>query len=411
MKRYLLSFLFIIFSAALAFAAPVDPYAHLLDFENSDKDFFEKIAKGEKATYTICIDKTEDGKNVIDENRARIIFLDSLNNWKSWTNYYINKHPKKEDFTDIIDIIDIKDNLEEGSCLIKENGSVEFNADLGILFTNMHDQNNRAVGGHYYKSTIHIFVNNNFNNTERMIISLTHELGHAFGLADQYPGATYKGSFIYNSKVMRPSIMDKSKRVTCDDIDGLITSIYRILNKEKKFESFCQDGIFIKNGKGISKSYKPLFVEENYEYFDADIKVSYDIDLSDDSYILDITLKNFSPSEKSREIIQNMWFNVNDLKNWNKIQIQIHGKVLKEDPDQKLKTRYTSIGGYMRTPTGLWTLVMYDENGEPIQNLSIDYLISNNVQIPIINYSPNSGFGEKEKLHNSLTQKITNSLN
>ena len=237
---------------------------------------------------------------------------------------------------------------------------------------------------------------------------MTHELGHAFGLADQYSGQICKGSFLYNSKVKRPSIMDKSKKVTCDDVDGFITSIDRTLNKEREFYSLCSDGVFIKNGQAVIKDYETYNFKENYEYFDAEVKVSYDTHWKD-SYIVDMTLTNFILSDEGLNLIHDMGFDIPNLKTLKNVVVKIHG----------LTTDAVDLDKRFRDTVGLWTFVLYIEKGlqlHPKQVITVDYYgkdetpvltyldtnnsiwLSKDVIIPIINYFPYKGYGQKEQL-------------
>ena len=234
---------------------------------------------------------------------------------------------------------------------------------------------------------------------------MTHELGHAFGLADQYSGQRYKGSFLYNSKVTRPSIMEHSEEITCDDIDGFITSIDRFLGKNREeFESFCSDGIFIKDGKSVIKPGQIFTFTENYEYFDAEIKIFYNTD-SDNYYIMDMTLVNFIPLEKTLELVQNMGFYSSSVDTLNNMQIKIHGKVFENTSETNYDQGKTTFRRDIfptvphfnkpRTPEGLWTLVMYEADNEkitPLQEININY-----------DESPNTFILTYLDTHNTLT--------
>ncbi len=410
MKKYIISLLFI-FSVLLSHAAPLD-YAHILIYDDVEKYFLDKFVSGKETTYTICIEEYSNGKQLKEET-AKEIFLDSLDNWLDTTKYYISETNREEEFKDISQILDNKKNLKQIPCSFSEDGEIRLDSDLTIVY--------KLDASEYCGNAVACFLvlpstlvvstvsNTNIKNYKKYV---THEIGHAFGLADQYSGAMYDGSFLYNSKVKRPSIMDDNRKVTCDDVDGFITSIDRILGKEREFYSLCSDGLFIKNGQAVIPEIETYNLKENYEHFDADIVISYDTEF-ENAYILDMTLKNFILNQEGLNLIQDMGFDVNDLKTLKHSQVKIHGtalEVITEENDDTL---------YIRTPIGLWTAVLYKKKGfqsEPKQVITKEYfsledlptityldtnssaLIFSDIKIPLINFLSNTGSGEKEKL-------------
>ena len=270
MKKFYL-FLFLIFSTVLAYAAP-EPYAHLDIFETFDKTFIQHIINEEEATYTICTDKTKEGQYIVEEDWAKEIFFTSLNNWKQRVSYYINKNRKQQGkFDEILNILNREHKIKQIPCNFNEDGSIDKQADLLLHFkVPIVDKYCGANIACYvnWEGAIIIKIVDRLNDND-YIQTVSHELGHAFGLADQYSGATIKSSFLYSSKIRRPSIMNKSQYITCDDADGLITVIDRLKNNDKhrEFHSLCKDGIFIKDGQRITKQNKPYQFKENYLYF------------------------------------------------------------------------------------------------------------------------------------------------
>lgn len=87
-----------------------------------------------------------------------------------------------------------------------------------------------------------------FNDSTVSLI--LHELGHAFGLADQYKNGRWNSDILYSSISPRVSVMSADSHfITCDDMDGIISLFYRAKKQDKSFKSFCKDGLTIKNGK------------------------------------------------------------------------------------------------------------------------------------------------------------------
>ena len=417
MRKYLLSFLFITFTAVLVYAAP-DPYAHLDIFEIVDKTFFQHIIDDEEATYTICIDKTKDGQDIVEEDWAKEIFFTSLNNWEQRVTHYINKNRRqKGKFDDILNILNKEHKIKQIHCNFNEDDSIDKQADLLLHFK-------VPIVDKYCGANIACYLNGEgsiiikiFDRSEDndYIQAVSHELGHAFGLADQYSGATIKGSFLYNSKIRRPSIMNKSKYITCDDADGLITVIDRLKGNasHREFYSLCKDGIFIKDGQRITKQTKPYKFKDNYLYFDSEVEISNE-GSAPDAFVMDIMLDNFILSPTGTDLLKHMGFKRRyDYDVLRNIQVKIHGSVI------EMPSQFEDIN-YRKTPIGLWTLVLYVKKGskyypnemitkeifpgEEDESTYTDFVKddtfphSDKIIIPLVGYIPPNGNGMKEMI-------------
>lgn len=82
-----------------------------------------------------------------------------------------------------------------------------------------------------------------------ILYALQHELGHAFGLADQRPSADH-GDLLLGTVQPRSGIMDNfTTYLSCDDADGIVILLQQTMNlKHLRFTSFCQDGIAFAGG-------------------------------------------------------------------------------------------------------------------------------------------------------------------
>lgn len=410
MKKYIFS-LFIIFVSVFAFAT-TDNYAHLDIYESMDKSFLEHFVYGRKITYQVCtypfIEENE-------ENHAK--FLKALNIWLNTTEDYIKARKNGEkDFKDILRILKNIKNLKRVPCkydIVNNNLALEIGNDLNVLFA-LRSEYDQELGSynHKYKS---ISVNK-YTEDEDYIYAIKdmpiilHELGHAFGLADRYLGAIHDGSYIYTSLALRPSVMMDystiSDKITCDDVDGFITSIDRIRDKKRTFKSFCNDDIVLVNGTaqkikpGYVYSYKEGFSYENANY-DANIIVTYDKDsVRRKSYTLDVILENFEQAPGSINFIESLGFDTKNLDLSKEIKIRIHA------PVREMKNGY-------RFATGLTTLFL-TVNGKQEQAVIINYGSDDNeymrffydsyiikeikgpIQLPIMHYSPDYQHGEIE---------------
>lgn len=80
---------------------------------------------------------------------------------------------------------------------------------------------------------------------------ITHEFGHAFGLADEYDDDdrdAYYSTTKHGEGLMRYSYGNMS----CDEVDGMITLLDRFSNTKRDFVSFCDKNISFKNGHEVS---------------------------------------------------------------------------------------------------------------------------------------------------------------
>lgn len=74
-----------------------------------------------------------------------------------------------------------------------------------------------------------------------------HELGHAFGLGDEYRPDTRPNE--YSSQQAGQGIMQRLyNRISCDEINGMITLLDRLNQQERTFRSFCPNRSIIVNG-------------------------------------------------------------------------------------------------------------------------------------------------------------------
>ncbi len=407
MKKFYLSLL-LIFSAVLAYSAP-EPYAHLGMYESMDKTFLKHFVYGDKTTYQVCTYPLgiEEEKEENETNHTN--FLNALNIWLNTTENYIRTRENGEnEFKDILKILENIKNLKRLPCeydTIDGNLALVLNSDLNVLFA-FHNEDQQEIG--YYNFSHKSMVINKYMEDEDSIYRIPdmpiilHEMGHIFGLADRYEGALYKGSFIYNSLSIRPSVMMDyntiTEEITCDDVDGFITSVDRIRNKKRTFKSFCNDGIVLVNGKAKKLKSKYTYnYKETFSYnkanYEADINVIFDKkSASQKTYIMDITLQNFEKAPGTIDLLNSLGFNTSDLDLAQDIKANIHAPI-KEN-----------IDGF-REPIGLTTLtltvnnkrkqivsVFYNKRNDSYIRTSLDpyktEIILKSIDLPIMHYAP-----------------------
>lgn len=414
MRRYILYILFVLFLFCTAVAFAVDPYAHNVAFPDLKHKFFSNFANGKEATYAICI-----APDVTDETvltKAEDIVETAVENWLAQTTFFTRISLPSVERNEILTVLNNKKNIKEIPCTyFDKNKDSSIGPDLTIIFKKdvAEDCHTNTVAC-YNASLDTIFFSDKISTAWYYDLLLgrqnaynkimTHEMGHVFGLADQYEGTSYKGSYIYNSGIKRPSVMDYSSYVTCDDVDGFITTIDRIREKKRTFRSVCEDGIIIENGKAktLTVGAERVF-NEKLKYFDTEMIISYtDESLNDNTYLLDLTVYNFDKTDKDAGIyyLQQMGFYIDDADLVPNAKVKIHASF----KERILPTTRTDIEELYVKINGLITSVLMIGD-EEVQVLTWDSRLKeenytrkiegsdeikkfDNVMLPLINYYP-----------------------
>lgn len=401
MKKYILNFLFI-FCTVSIFAAP-EPYAHLGKYENIDQTFFKHFVYGEETTYQVCTFPLEEE----NENNHKQ-FLNALNIWLNTTENYIRARKNGEkDFKDILKILKNVKNLKRLPCEYKRVNdylTIQLNSDLNVLF-GFHVKDEFGS----YNPECNSMLINKYVDAKDAIYGIDdlpvilHELGHVFGLADRYEGAIHTGSFIYNSLSIRPSIMMNyvmtTEKITCDDVDGFITSIDRLRRKPRTFKSFCNDDIILYNSTakkikpGYVYNYKEGFSFDNANY-EADINVIYHKKSAyEKNYILDITLKNFERVSGTINLLKSLGFDTKDLDYLTQdIEVRIHAPVQETREGHKLPNGLTNIFLIVDGKQKQAVIINYGEREDEYLRFFYDSYMIKKVKgyiiLPIMHYNP-----------------------
>lgn len=86
------------------------------------------------------------------------------------------------------------------------------------------------------------------------LATVTHEMGHAFGLADEYTGLS--ADPLYKTAAPVPGIMKRLyDPLGCSEVDGMITLLDRYTHTARTFASFCGDGVtFVSGVQKVAKN-------------------------------------------------------------------------------------------------------------------------------------------------------------
>jgi len=101
-------------------------------------------------------------------------------------------------------------------------------------------------------------------DTDNLIVSLAHELGHTLGIADVlYAKDTQAENLGYFTT---DTIMTNLPGFTCDDADGIVAILYMALKKPKTFYSFCGTRFF-ENGQAQSLNLLERTFDKDYKKY------------------------------------------------------------------------------------------------------------------------------------------------
>lgn len=86
------------------------------------------------------------------------------------------------------------------------------------------------------------------------LAAVTHEMGHAFGLADEYTGLSVDP--LYKTAAPVSGIMKRLyDPLGCSEVDGMITLLDRYTHTPRTFTSFCGDGVtFVSGVQKVAKN-------------------------------------------------------------------------------------------------------------------------------------------------------------
>ncbi|WP_428898197.1 hypothetical protein [Parelusimicrobium proximum] len=412
MRKIILSLSAIVLSSAL-FAAP---FGHSIDFEErADGLLLSKVIKqagGLQAPISYCVYISEDNKHITEEQADRYIKLGI----KTWTNYaaaFIKHHAREHEFKEVYNILSHEVKMQKlPAC--KSNiyvdklnlGLAETDAEADISFFFLGDKVKKhicptgdACYGHKPAPVIFIGDQEHISNTgvvktietlspqnvpnlpeilaayDRIIPNketikrsnyffergekdylsiITHELGHAMGLGDQYAKGIDNSSYIYRSLNRRMAAMAEADFITCDDIDGVVSAVYRYIRKDKTFKSLCNDNMEIVNSSFIlPDNSDTMIIPVNTPDYQREILITYEKDFFiSKTYTVKTTSDSFS-----RQGRENLFKS-----------LDFHGyEVSQKDILDNDEASFSSKGKYKETregriPIGKWTNTIWLKN-------------------------------------------------
>ncbi len=232
----LLSFLFISCSAFCA------TWGLLSEVEDKPKTlyFIDRYAQNKVITY--CID------DYFSKALSSTVVEEAFNSWPAAAVKAIKESGRDAEFKDIEPILSRKVRLQQVPCGKLDKGAAEgysffktdkrtekSKEDIRILFLSSADIST-FCGDKYGPGCFQSGVRGDdgeavlpalmaLSVSDRSSDILKHEIGHAFGLSDQYFSARINSNPKYGTTKIYPSIMDENTDITCDDAEGFINSL------------------------------------------------------------------------------------------------------------------------------------------------------------------------------------------
>ena len=144
------------------------------------------------------------------------IFKNSIRKWPAETLRFIQQSGRAQEFRDIIPFLQ--------SPLPMERSSTPEDADVYFVITQEHACGDAVACFKRPEENPYAAVVVVAEQRDDLKTLSLHEIGHYFGLADQYETANHAPHPEYSSDVnqQEKSVMDENAELTCDDADGFI---------------------------------------------------------------------------------------------------------------------------------------------------------------------------------------------
>jgi len=205
------------------------PWGVLEEAVNGRSYGVDKLLANETIYYTVSADITP------QEEKS---FVNGFHMWTKGTLRAIEQVGRADEFKDIVPI------LQRGVRVVKTDSA---HADITLFVDVNHKFCGENANGCFQPDTNKIAIAG--NHRDGFAPTITHEIGHYYGLGDQYNGARNNSSSIYASgknyaegSLMQGSYTTNGK-LTCDDYDGFINLIdLRTSQNTGKFSARARNG-------------------------------------------------------------------------------------------------------------------------------------------------------------------------
>ena len=222
MKKFCLTLSVLLFLPLAGLAAPWGVLAGAVKYKDYGVD---KLVRRESIRYTVSQDITPQEEQ---------LFLSSMRAWPQETLKFIRESGREQEFQDIVPVL--KQNLVFAKVQTSEWTDVSLEIDReGLCGSN--------AMGCYEDGAHRIGINSEYR--EEFAEILIHEIGHYYGMGDQYKSERRNSHPEYssNANTVQGSVMNDGALLTCDDADGFINLIdLRLSQNNGHFSSRATKG-------------------------------------------------------------------------------------------------------------------------------------------------------------------------
>lgn len=230
MRRVLFLYgLWVLCLAAPMLGQAAKPWGVLDEVVSTDKSDFaiDHLLDNRPISYAVSKDITPQEEKIL---------LKAFQEWPSATLQAIRAAGRSQEFADIVPL------LQRGIALSKTKNENSADTTLQIDFDD--SICGKEAVACYFQSTNELVVTEKDRNN--MLADLIHEVGHYYGLGDQYDRCRNASHPIYSSDVNKTEssvLRDDLDKLTCDDVDGFINLIdLRLSQRTGKFSIRSRKG-------------------------------------------------------------------------------------------------------------------------------------------------------------------------
>lgn len=192
----------------------------------------DKLLAGQPIRYAVSEDITPQEEQIFKANFYQ---------WPRQTLRLIKQQKREKEFEEILPY------LQQNLQVQKINEKESYDVRLYIEPNEIQNSMGGNITGFYQHGPRKIAVISKYrDNLKRITL---HEIGHFYGMSDQYYAAHFNTSIPYSNNGLRDSVMRNSDHLTCDDADGFINLITLRLSQQgrptrlaqRSWESLCKD--------------------------------------------------------------------------------------------------------------------------------------------------------------------------
>ena len=244
------------------------------DSYREPKHCMDEFLSGRSIPYHIKYPSKADlSSDILYDN----LTIEAFRQWPLFVKDQIINTGREAEFADIMPLLTKAVSLKKFSSPVQGVLTIRFVSEKQLI-----DICGEGTGGCFSMMDQTITVpqlicqENKCTNREDLLASLTHEIGHFYGLADQYQEALNFSSVTHSTSDRvdsEESLMAIGSKLGCDDADGFINLIDFTLAEskgsysaraKKGWKSFCDDTLY-QNAKVLNRT--PFWVgRKKYEY-------------------------------------------------------------------------------------------------------------------------------------------------